>query len=176
MNTPIEKAAAEALALFSSKKRDTGESFYFTEAPTGHWLNDLVQAAHNDGEMLPDDMRYDMIHTAIYALANDGADPDEMHETADSMVSVYTHDRQRWLSSHGLRAGYVDEATEQFGPAADLDSSLGQGWYMEAIEICGSVVDSLRARADEIEAEEAEAEEEAERIDAGEEKAENATA
>jgi hypothetical protein len=138
----IQQLALEAVAAFECKKRDNGESFWCLKEPgNDSWLGELVHAAH--GDMLPNDYSYDMIHSALYALAHDDADHDDMFETADGMVSVYTGDRVAWLASHGNRSWYVDEATKEYGQADSINDQIARGWFMEASEICSSVVHSL---------------------------------
>jgi len=141
----IQELAQEALATFVRKKCANGEPYYHSTADDG-WITGMIYSAH--GGMSPDDHKYDMIHSALHAIAHDDADPDDMFETADGMVSVYHHDRHAWLSSNLERQGYVNEATSEYGPRDDISDTIAQGWFMEAMEVCASVVKSLKDELD----------------------------
>ncbi len=146
----VPEAAKAALEHFHVKKRDDG-THYSTADKKGaspDWLRDLCHDAH--GGMMPDDYRYDMIHSALYTIADvdDDATEDDIREDshgyADSAVSVYHSDRIQWLASHGLRQGYVDEAVEELGrPEGGISDEIAYGWYAEAEEVFGSVLQSL---------------------------------
>ena len=141
----IQELATEALATFVRKKCANGEPYYHSTADD-NWITGMIYSAH--GGMSPDDHKYDMIYAALYAIAYDNADPDDMLETADSMVSVYYNARSAWLSSHGERRDYVNDATSEYGPRDDISDAIAQGWFMEAMEVCASVVKSLRDELD----------------------------
>jgi hypothetical protein len=141
----IQELATEALATFVRKKYDNGEPYYHSTADDG-WITGMIYSAHSG--MPPDDHKYDMIHSALYAIAYDDADPDDMFETADGMVGVYHNARNAWLSSRGERRGYVNEATREYGPIDDISDTIAQGWFMEAMEVCASVVKSLQDELD----------------------------
>jgi len=141
----IHELATEVLATFVRKKRDNGEQYYHSTADDG-WITGMIYSAH--GGMPPDDHKYDMIYSALHAIAYDNADPDDMFETVDGMVSVYRRDRHAWLSSNLEREDYVNEATSEYGPCDDISDAIAQGWFMEAMEVCASVVKSLQDELD----------------------------
>lgn len=118
------------------------------------WVKDLVFAAH--GDFGPDDYRYEAIReTAGFLHDNPSIDPDDAaSEFADDQVDIYNANRYRWLASNLNRAGYVDEATEEFGPAENVTDAIGRGQYMELQEVYNSVLQSLRDHLEEAEAEE----------------------
>lgn len=120
------------------------------------WIRDLVYAAH--GDFGPDDYRYNAIQDAAgYMHDNPSEDPEEgSHDFADSNVDVYNADRYRWLASNLNRASYVDEATEEFGPAENVTDAIGRGQYMELQEIYSSVLSSLHDHLEQMEEEEEE--------------------
>jgi len=140
----IQELATEALATFASKQRDSGERYYYSTADDG-WIKDMIHSAH--GGMAPDDHKYEMIGSALHAIAYDDADPDDMFEAADGMVSIYRRDRHAWLSSSLEREGYVNLAISD-APRFDISDIVAQGWFMEALEVCASVVKSLRDELD----------------------------
>jgi hypothetical protein len=141
----IQELATEALATFVSKQRDSGERYYYSTADDG-WITGMIYSAH--GGMAPDDHKYEMIGSALHAIAYDDADPDDMFEAADGMVSIYRRDRHAWLSSNLEREDYVNEAISEYGPRDDISDAIAQGWFMEAMEVCASVVKSLRDELD----------------------------
>ncbi|MGE0881897.1 MAG: hypothetical protein AB7O61_24860 [Acidimicrobiia bacterium] len=150
----ISELAAQAYAQFERRTRDNGDDYYTTKDGTPEWIVSLVRDAH--GDMLPDDWRYDAIHSALSHIADSDAETrddlhDEQSQFADSNVDTYNGARTAWLGSHLSRIGYVNEATETFGPSDDVMQSIGMGQYMESEEVFASVVDSLSDRLDEIE-------------------------
>lgn len=108
------------------------------------WVRDLVYAAH--GDFGPDDYRYEAIRSAAGFLHdNPSTDPDDAaSEFADDQVDVYNAKRYAWLASNLNRAEYVDEATEEFGPAENVTDAIGRGQYLELQEVYNSVLQSLR--------------------------------
>jgi hypothetical protein len=156
--TTLERLAAEAYSYFESFKRETSPDSpqWRLKKERPEWVYDLVYAAHGDGDFMPDDWRYDCIHSALEYLADEDNDPDDAHEFADGQVDVYTGARLHWLASNLQRPGYVDEAVGEFG-ATDSDSgefdvahAIGLGQYQEASEVFGLVVEALREREAEL--------------------------
>jgi hypothetical protein len=141
----IQELATEALATFVRKKCANGEPYYHSTADDG-WITGMIYSAH--GGMSPDDHKYDMIHSALYAIAHDDVDLDDMFATADCMVSDYRRDRHAWLSSKLEREDYVNEAISEYGLRFDISDIIAQGWLMEAMEVCASVVKSLQDELD----------------------------
>lgn len=146
MTIPLHEIATEAESYFESRKRGE-ETIIVTKDDAPDWVTDLCHDAH--GDMMPDDWRYDAIHSAVSLIAESGADDesdleDRDHEFADGQVDIYTSDRLRWLASNLDRTAYVDEARSEFGGEdSDVTEQIGMGQYMEASEIWGSVVRSL---------------------------------
>lgn len=148
----IHELAADAYRCFETATRDDGSHYVRTRDDAPEWVGDLVRAAH--GDMLPDDWRYQAIRDALGAIDDAGADADLDdlgHEFADGNVDTYTGERIAWLGSHASRAGYCDEAADEFG-GEDLGivERIGLGQYAELREVYASVLESLRERADEI--------------------------
>lgn len=147
--------AREASHWFETKPRtNSDETFVSLKDGRPNWLVDLVHEGH--GGILPDDWRYSTIEAALDHIAdNDLEDENEAREAdaefADEAVDVYTAARFAWLASHLSRQGYVDEATEDFGPAESVADAVGRGQYLEAREVYESVVTSLVDRLDELE-------------------------
>lgn len=145
--------AAYAESWFVRKSRDNGDSFESLRDGRPEWLSDLVYSAH-DG-LLPDDWKYSTVRAALDRISESEAETrddamDESSSFADEAVDVYTSDRYSWLSSNLTRSGYVDEATETFGAAADVVEAIGRGQYLEAEEIYGLVCEGLDSRLDEL--------------------------
>lgn len=139
----IQEKAVEALSYFERKTRDNGTSYYCHNAPNDSWVYDMVYDAH-DG-MMPDDHKYSMIHDALYSIAHEEADPEDMREIADGMVNVYYSEQREWLASNWNRAEYVNQAIQELGPFEDIHAQIAAGWYLEASEICALVVMALNS-------------------------------
>jgi hypothetical protein len=155
----LDQLAHEAYDQFEYAERPDGETFERLKDGAPEWVHELVREAH--GEFLPDDWRYDAIKSAlahIYDTGPEDADDVDPHEFADQHVDVYTSARLAWLSSNLQRASYVDEAASEglIDPDTDEVGRIGVGQYMEALEVMGSVLESLRERLEEIEDEEVE--------------------
>ena len=147
----VQQLARDMSAAFEGRVRDSGESFRVLRDGSPQWMTDVAMAAH--GDMLPDDWRYSAIEDAAgwIAGADGSADlDDEAHAFADANVDVYNADRTAWLSSHLDRAGYVDEAREEYDATDDgIMADIGRGQYVELLEVYTSVLSELRAIADE---------------------------
>lgn len=148
----ISALAQEAYDAMERRTRDDGTDYYARKDDAPEWLGDLCRDAH--GEMLPDDWRYDAIHSALGHIADSGADDtddldDAGHEFADGHVDVYNGPRAAWLASHSYRAAYTDDAVSELGgEGLDTYERIGLGQYAESLEVFESVRQSL---ADEME-------------------------
>lgn len=134
----LSEKAANALTWFTTgerKSEDTGRQITTTHDDKPEWVKDLCYKAHDDGDgagsMLPDDWRYEFIYDALSYLADQDNDPDEY----EPEPSIYNAELHRWLSSHGWRAGYCDEAAEELGGDGGIDASIarGQWWEMRRV-------------------------------------------
>lgn len=160
----ISEIAGFAYDQFERKSRENGDDFYSVKDGAPDWITDLVHDAH--GSMLPDDWKYDAIHSVLGSIHDAGAETaddlqDTDHEIADGLVDTYNADRVRWLASHLDRGAYCDEAAKEFGTDYDGDTVgiydlIGAGQYMEAREIVGEVINSLREYMEEHEDEDEE--------------------
>jgi hypothetical protein len=146
--------AGEAYDWFTRQERGD-ETITVLKDGAPEWLTDLVYEAH--GEFLPDDWRYQTIRNALGHIHDNSLDSeDEMqdsaHEFADGNVDTYNHARAQWLASNLNRAGYVDEAVEEFGHHEyGIYGDIGLGQYRESEEIYQGVCESLQARLEELE-------------------------
>ena len=142
----LHELAAHARSYFILGKRNSGERFWAMKKRYPVWAKEMVQAAH--GDMFPDDYKYEFVVDTLDALEEEN-DPDEPQLEPDP----YNADRIRWLSSHLDRAGYVDEAVENFGHSDQgVIGDIGYGQLAEKEEVWHSVVASLNERLEEIEA------------------------
>lgn len=144
----IQELADYAEQFFEQKTRPDGTRFWTLKDRHPTWLKDLVFKAHED--MLPDDYKYEYVVDALEALS-EGDDPDSPRDEAD----VYNSDLLKWLSSHGERSGFVDEATKEFGHHPDLGimGDIMYGQSAEKEQVWYSVVGSLNSRLEDIEME-----------------------
>lgn len=111
----IAQQAAACLTWFESGERistDTKRNVRCLANGKPEVVQDLCREAHGDGDsagpMLPDDWRYEFIEEALEAIA-------EERDGEDAEPSIYNHELLAWLSSHGWRPGYCDEAAREFG-------------------------------------------------------------
>lgn len=143
-DTTISKRAGEAFEWFEIRERgERGEKERFITLKDGRpqWVLDLCQTAHAD--MFPDDYRYEAIRDALAYISDNDADEDGSGDFADSHVDVYNTERSKWLYSRLDRAGYVDDAANEYGFSFDNGKGvfdlLGMGQYSELSEVYGFV-------------------------------------
>lgn len=139
-DTTLQAVAQEAYDAMERRTRDDGSSYVALKEDAPEWVRKIAYEAHND--ILPDDWRYETIREAFEWIADDG-DMDDRHGFADSGCDVYNADLLAWVGSHGSRAGYVDQAREEFGEPRDFYHGLQMGQYAEREEVFGLVVDGL---------------------------------
>lgn len=148
----IQDLAREAAGYFETAKREDVDderdaTYVRTRDDAPEWITDLVRAAHDDGDILPDDWRYERIRSALDHLAEMDHDPDDFPgEWADDQVDDYTSDALAWLGSHSVRIGYTDQAREDLGDFDSITGQIGAGQYIEAREIWYQVVRFLSER------------------------------
>ena len=144
----LEQLAQEMLDQFELATRKDGSRFYRLKEGRPDWMQDVCREAHDHGEMMPDDFRYEFIYDALVLLAAG----DEHGEGIES--HVYNRDLLRWVSSHAQRPGYCDEAMNQ--GLVDTDSFgtiklIGWGEYQERQEVFAQVKGALEDRLQQIE-------------------------
>lgn len=128
------QTAADALAYWEPFTRDSApdETWHKLTDARPDWLYNAVRAAHGtdrDGApaMLPDDYRYEFSREALQAIA-DADEGDDTDDLADDLeADIYTADLTAWLSSHGHRPGYCDDAADGMGNLSTVERmQLGQ--------------------------------------------------
>ncbi len=113
----LREAASESRRHFELRERADGSRYWAVSAKTvpefASWLKDLAFAAHDSGEWLPDDTRYEYLVSALDILAeSSNDDADEEWEALDTVTDIYTSDLTAWLHSSPKRLGYVDEVLD----------------------------------------------------------------
>lgn len=146
----ISELAAYAREFFEQKTRDDDQRFWTLKRRHPTWVEDLVHEAH--GDMMPEDYKYAFVLDTLDAL-EEGRDPEEPELEPD----IYTHDLNRWLASNLTRAGYVDEAVEDYGHSDQgITGDIGLGQLREKEEVWGIVIQELQKRLEAIEMDEPE--------------------
>lgn len=114
-----------------------------------YWVREMVEAAHDDCRILPDDFRYQFIVESLDAIM-DCENEDDAEQSATE-PDIYTHDLNRWLCESYDGHGYCDEAvTEGMVPeTAPMFERLAAGQYLERREVFGAVLGYLQQRAEE---------------------------
>jgi hypothetical protein len=131
----VRELAELAGGHFTTRKRGD-EAIWVVEDDAPPWVTDLVLAAHDAGNLLPDDWRYGMIVDALQALA-EVDDPDDADVRGD--VDIVTHRLLEWAASHGDRLSYVDQGFEDFRPSTDIASALQLGQRLEREDVLAAV-------------------------------------
>ncbi len=120
---------ARALAnAFEQKTRDNGDRFYCLKDGRPDWMQEALWAAHGDGDMLPNDW--------TYRLA--------------ARMAEHIAERADWLASHLSRAGFVDDASEEYGTPSEggIMAMIGRGIYFELEMIGNALWDAIEGEAD----------------------------
>jgi hypothetical protein len=143
----ISALAREVYEAFEPepRTRTNGQTFWTFKDDSPQWIIDLCHEAH--AEMFPDDVRYEFVRDAVYALSN-ADDPDEVSLEA----SIYISDLSAWLGSRADRYSYCDEAVEEFGWTFTNTIELLQlGQAREKQEVLDLVRSFLETRVAELE-------------------------
>jgi hypothetical protein len=146
--TRVAELAKLAAQCFETAERDNGDTFYrLSDVPMPEWVKELVHAARG-GDLLPDDYRYKWASGACEFIAEYDDLEDGAADFADQSVDVYTSARLAWLASNLQRAGYCDEAFQEYGNKYEgIISLIGLGQYAEAYEVYGLVLNFLQDAA-----------------------------
>lgn len=143
-NDTILKLAREMSAAFQAGPRDstdTGRPIRVLGDGRPDWMQDVARAAH--GGMPPDDFRYELIEEALDALIEADGDEDDARDALPE-APCYNAERLRWLASHLERAGYCDEAAENYGAdAGTIFDRIALGYRAEQEEVLSLVVRAL---------------------------------
>jgi len=145
----IKELAEHARSFFESKTRPNSEEIFWSMTRRHpSWVRDMLFHIHDDGDIFPDDYKYEYV-VDFLDLLSDGVDPEEPQLEPDP----YTHDLLKWLGSHSVRIGYVDEAAEDFGHSANggVVGDIMQGQVREKEEVFNLVVEALKDRLEAIE-------------------------
>lgn len=120
--------------------QETKREFYVLDDTAPSTLKDMVRAAH--GDFFPDDFRYEVIYSALLALAE--CRPDDDLEEVRVEVDIYSHELIQWLGSNLKRITYCDEAQSEFGlEMADVMNLITYGQQREKDEIVDLVREAL---------------------------------
>lgn len=140
----IRILAGEALAYFEHRKRRDGTKYWAVEDGAPEWVRKLAFAAHDEGEILPDDARYLFVVESLEALAENPDEPESLLEP-----EAYTSQLLTWLeASPSYRMGLVDTAVSEFGWNG-LFEALQAGQRMEKEEVLGLVRQFLEKKIEE---------------------------
>jgi hypothetical protein len=150
----MQKLASDLYDAFETRHRQNGDTFHSLREGSPEWMGEIVQEAH--GDMFPDDWRYAAIRRVACAIADTGDDEDlddAGAEKVDAMVDVYNGRLAEWLASHAMRAGYCDEAAQEYGadPKRGIIGLMQIGQYAEYSEIWGIVAVALERVAADLE-------------------------
>ena len=151
--TTLRELARLGADSFTTGTRPDGTPYTHRTPDAPDWVQSIIFAAHEDGDIFPDDFRYAVTAEALEYIAETTHDPeDRANEFADD-TDVYNSDLTDWVGSNALRGSYVDEANEDI-PAENFYAGLMRGQALERHEIYAAVLNYLRGIADDEEDEE----------------------
>lgn len=93
------------------------KQIYVNKDHNNELVKNLCFAAHNDGEILPDDFRYRKIVDTLDMLIDNNIEDEERAQDLimEMEADIYTSDLTAWLHSRNDRIYYLTEALEEFG-------------------------------------------------------------
>ena len=123
----VKRRDADGNDSFIARKDDLSET-------DSEELSSLCWAAHSDGDYLPDDYRYDWLHSFLGEIA-DTDEPEDIVPEPD----IYTYDLTKWLNSNNNRISYLDSAIQEFD-SDDGSKALALAQYLEMSETLGATL------------------------------------
>lgn len=148
--------AREFADSFITKQRDNGETFYCLKDGAPEWMSDAIMAAHDGGEMLPNDWSYRLCSAMAEHIAetleydSDADLGDAVLKGSDSLVPHGNYDRAQWLASHLYRVSFVDDAVLEYGqPEGGVMAAIGFGMARELEMIGRALVEAIEEQAEE---------------------------
>jgi hypothetical protein len=140
--TTIQNLADEMSRAFETAVRPTsGERFRKLKDDVPGWMTTVCRKAHDDGQMLPDDRRYEFIEQSVDALA-EHEDADEARDSLEP--DFYTSDLTGWLHSLNSRVYYLGEVMQEYGTFKDGFQLLAAAQIWEKEEVFQQVHDALQ--------------------------------
>ena len=141
----IQTIAQTGVNSFSIKKCDVSRMpdgyFYIRKDDAPEWVVEIVREAHDNGDMFPDDYKYQFVVDALEALA-DSDDVDNARSIMHDGVDITTSRLLHWVQSHGYRKAYAADHIQEFNPET-LDAILMGGQYMERDEVFQIVLSAI---------------------------------
>lgn len=114
--TTLAQIASQFNDAIIQNQRADGTRYYALKDGAPEWMRDAVREAHDEGDMLPNDISYSMIDDVAGVLAE--TDPDEwmdvLGERCGDLAEQYGNETA-WLASHSRRVGFVEDAVAEFG-------------------------------------------------------------
>jgi hypothetical protein len=128
---------------FTTMQRDN-KTIYILKDDSPEFMQDLVCSAHEEGKLLPDDHRYQMIYESLESLENNNFSDDAL---TDLEPPVYNWQLLNWLSSNLYRASFCDDAVEQgLVDGRNIFTTIAAGYSLEQEEVFTSIHNFLEAR------------------------------
>lgn len=144
-------------AQFQRKTRDNGEEFICLRDGAPNWIVNAMFAAHDHGDMMPNDWSYRIAADVVCQLCSDVGNGSDIADAADyavdAAVPCYNAERTDWLASHLHRGFYVDEAVSEYGWPKDggIYQAIAYGIAFEARQIADAIIAACMEQAEETE-------------------------
>lgn len=133
--------------MFTTGKRNDGESYVFLTDNATQELKDSVKAAH--GDRLPNDFTFGTYADLMQKITDYNLDTiDELEdvrgEIVDSHIDIYTADLTKWLASDINNVDYISQALDE-GDNIGTDGFrlLSVAQYLAIDEVMNEVVNLL---------------------------------
>lgn len=146
-------AAAMMAEAFVTDTRTSGEPFVKLRGGSPQWMTDAVLACHDDGAMLPDDVRYSMVQDVACAIAEydaEASDDDVLEwlhdEGLEGLVPYATADLTAWLATSPRRVYYLSDAIDEYGDGLDGFQALSMAYLLELRDVAASLTTYLQSR------------------------------
>lgn len=143
--------AQEFADAFERRQRANGDSFLVLKDGAPEWMMDAIRAAHDGGDMLPNDWSYRLAAAVVDDIAERLRDDpaadlqDISFEVVDTVAAGCDGEESHWLASHRYRFAFCDDALKDglVSPAAELRDRIGAGVRYELGMICSAIIGAL---------------------------------
>jgi len=134
-------------AIEPATRSNTDEKYLRLKDGSPEWMKSAIRYAHDDAQMLPDDLRYEYINDAAEMLAQ--CEDEDAVNDLEFEADICHHELFAWLASHGTRYSYVDEEVEENGHSSDgLIGDLQAGQVREKQEVLQQLFHALQTQAE----------------------------
>lgn len=111
----FQEKAEYFLNKYEQRTRESGEKYYCAKDLSDTEARDLSFACHENGNMFPDDHRYEFMIEALEIFSECDGENEAEDRIYEIEADIYTSDLTEWLNSNNSRVYYLTEVLEETG-------------------------------------------------------------